>query len=50
MILGQSAGTLAAMALDADISLYDVPFEALDKQLRKDGQILEYKAPENTEK
>ena len=50
MILGQSAGTLAAMALDADISLYDVPFEALDKQLREDGQILEYKAPENTEK
>ncbi|MDE3740975.1 FAD-dependent oxidoreductase [Maribacter polysaccharolyticus] len=50
MILGQSAGTLAAMALDADISLYDVPFEALDRQLRKDGQILEYKAPENTEK
>ncbi|MDV7139142.1 FAD-dependent oxidoreductase [Maribacter sp. TH_r10] len=50
MILGQSAGTLAAMALDAEISLYDVPFEALDKQLREDGQILEYKAPENTEK
>lgn len=43
MILGQSAGTLAAMALDEDKSLYDIPFEALDKQLRKDGQILEYR-------
>ena len=28
MILGQSAGTLAAMALDEDKSMYDIPFES----------------------
>ena len=44
MILGQSAGTLAAMALDEEKSMYDIPFEALHKQLQKDGQILEYRA------
>ena len=44
MILGQSAGTLAAMALDEDHSMYDIPYDALRKQLQKDGQILEYRA------
>ena len=29
MILGQSAGTLAAMAIDEEKSMYDIPFEAL---------------------
>lgn len=42
MILGQSAGTLAAMAIDANTDIYDVPYEKLSTQLRKDGQILEY--------
>ena len=44
MILGQSAGTLAAMALDADKSMYEITFEALRKQLKENGQILEYRA------
>ena len=43
MILGQSAGTLAAMAIDADKSLHNIPFEVLQKELSKDGQILEYR-------
>ncbi|KQC29954.1 FAD-dependent oxidoreductase [Flagellimonas eckloniae] len=42
MILGQSAGTLAGMALEEDKSMYDIPFESLSRQLREDGQILEY--------
>ena len=43
MILGQSAATLASMAVDRKESIYDIPYEELRKQLLKDGQILEYK-------
>ncbi|VXB01442.1 FAD dependent oxidoreductase [Maribacter litoralis] len=42
MILGQSAGTLAAMAIDADINIHDVDYTALKEQLLKDDQVLEY--------
>lgn len=42
MILGQSAGTLAAMAIDAKTDIHEVPYEKLSAQLRKDGQVLEY--------
>ena len=42
MILGQSAATAAAMAIDADISVQDVPYDKLRSKLLADGQVLEY--------
>ncbi len=42
MILGQSAATAAAMAIDADLAVQDVPYSKLRERLLKDGQILEY--------
>ncbi|MGE5419580.1 MAG: FAD-dependent oxidoreductase, partial [Chloroflexota bacterium] len=42
MILGQSAGTLASMAVAGKKSVHDIPYEALKARLVKDGQILEY--------
>ena len=42
MILGQSAGTLASMAVEKKKTIYDIPYDELKKQLIKDGQILEY--------
>jgi hypothetical protein len=41
MILGQSAATAAAMAIDGDIPVQDVPYESLRQRLRADGQILQ---------
>jgi len=41
MILGQSAATAAAMAIDGDRSVQDVPYQQLRERLLKDGQILE---------
>ncbi len=43
MILGQSAATAAAMAIDAKIAVQDVPYEKLRAKLLADGQVLEYK-------
>jgi hypothetical protein len=43
MILGQSAATAAAMAIDAGIAVQDVPYAGLREKLLKDGQILEYR-------
>jgi hypothetical protein len=43
MILGQSAATLASMAVEKGRSIYDIPYEELRKKLVVDGQILEYK-------
>lgn len=40
MILGQSAGTTACLALDADLAVQDVPYETLSKRLIEDGQVL----------
>ena len=40
MILGQSAATAAAMAIDAKISVQDVPYAKLKERLLIDGQIL----------
>ncbi len=40
MILGQSAGTVASMALDRNISIYDLPYEEIKTKLIADGQIL----------
>jgi hypothetical protein len=42
MILGQSAATAAALAIDAGIPVQDVPYTKLREQLLKDGQVLEY--------
>ena len=41
MILGQSAATAAAMAIDSGITVQDVPYSELKEQLEKDNQILE---------
>jgi hypothetical protein len=40
MILGQSAATAAAMAIDAQVSVQDVNYSELKDQLMKDGQVL----------
>ena len=41
MILGQSAATAAALAIDEKIPVQNVPYEKLRARLLKDGQILE---------
>ncbi len=41
MVLGQSAATIAALALDNDCDVQDVNYEALKERLLADGQILE---------
>jgi hypothetical protein len=40
MILGQSAATAAALALDAGVAVQDVPYGDLRAQLLRDGQVL----------
>ena len=40
MILGQSAATAAAMAIDGNLAVQDVDYEKLAKQLREDKQVL----------
>jgi hypothetical protein len=45
MILGETAATAAALAIDGKTSVQDVPYAKLREQLLKDGQILEYTAP-----
>lgn len=42
MILGQSAATAAALALDNDTSVQEVDYNQLQKRLLEDAQILEY--------
>ena len=41
MILGQSVGTAAVMAIDKGIDVQSVPYDELKKQLIKDGQVLD---------
>jgi hypothetical protein len=41
MILGQSAGTLAAMAVDKKKNVHDITYDKLRQILESDGQILE---------
>ena len=50
MILGQSAGTLAGMAIDGEKNIHDVAYSALKQQLIKDGQVLEYHGPDDEAK
>ena len=40
MILGQSAATAAAMAIDDQLAVQEVPYPKLKEQLEKDNQIL----------
>ena len=42
MILGQSAGVAAALAIDANIAVQDVPYNTLRDKLVEKGQRLEY--------
>jgi hypothetical protein len=44
MILGQSAATAAAIAIERSISVQDVPYSELRKRLLADGQVLEFSA------
>lgn len=43
MILGQSAGTAAALAIDEGVAVQDIPYEQLKQKLNNDGQHLEIK-------
>lgn len=43
MILGQSAATTAALAVDGDIAVQDVDYELLEKRLKADGQVFNVK-------
>ena len=45
MVLGQSAATAAAMALDRGVAVQDLPYDALRERLLADGQILEWTGP-----
>jgi hypothetical protein len=42
MILGQSAGTVASLAIDKRKSIYDLAYEEIKSKLESDGQILKY--------
>lgn len=42
MILGQSAATAAAIAIDSKLAVQDVPYASLRERLLKDGQVLEH--------
>jgi hypothetical protein len=45
MILGQSAATAAALAIDRRVAVQDVPYGALRERLGRDGNILEIPNP-----
>ncbi len=45
MVLGQSAATAAALAIDSNIPVQDVPYARLRERLLKDGQVLEHPSP-----
>lgn len=42
MILGQSAATASALAIDANVAAQDVPYPKLRERLLADGQVLDY--------
>lgn len=42
MTLGQSAGTVASMAIDKKKSIYDLTYDEIKTKLEADGQILKY--------
>src|SRR5690606_37311413 len=45
MILGQSAATVAVLAIDREEPVQKVPYDVLRERLLKDGQILQYDGP-----
>ncbi len=45
MILGQSAATAAALAIESGSAVQDVPYEPLRQRLERDGQILDFSRP-----
>lgn len=45
MVLGQSAATAAVLAIDAGISVQELPYAKLRARLLADKQVLEYAAP-----
>jgi hypothetical protein len=48
MILGQSAATAAALAMDAETAVQEVPYGRLRERLLQDGQVLEIPAARPT--
>ena len=50
MILGQSAATAAALAIDGSLAVQDVPYAALRARLLADGQVLEHESSKATPK
>ena len=44
MILGQSAATAAALAIDGNLAVQDVPYATLRARLLEDGQVLEHES------
>ena len=50
MILGQSAATAAAIAIDEKIPIQNVPYGQLRAQLLSAGQILEPSTPKGAQK
>ena len=42
MILGHSAATVAAMAIEKNTAVQDVPYESIRGRLLKDGQVLDF--------
>jgi hypothetical protein len=44
MILGQSAATLSALAIDQNAAVQTVPYDSIAKRLIDDGQVLEYES------
>jgi hypothetical protein len=42
MILGQSAGTIAAMSVEKEKTIYELPYADIREKLESDGQILKY--------
>lgn len=45
MVLGQSAATAAAIAIDDKVSVQRVEYEKLQKRLLADGQVLDFESP-----
>jgi hypothetical protein len=45
MILGQSAATAAVLAIEGGTAVQDVAYPRLRDRLLRDGQILQYRAP-----
>jgi hypothetical protein len=42
MILGESVGTLASLAVERKRSIHDIPYDVLRAKLIEDGQVLEF--------